>query len=417
MNRTFLRLRHAGATAALMVATATATAADSVTGDPAVGWGEQILRQQPEQAVIAAYDELTRATEEAADNLLGAMGLSLRNENYRVSDDQGDMNWEGGVDMPLKVFRQKQAYRPLYRAYPELKLRHQQWLHWQSVGIARELLNDLVEKQVIFEHAVDAEKQARRLHEVLKTRQQAGDASRLEVLLARRSWSKARGRSVGARADVDRVLRTLGLWGIELDNRAAADLARAGAGNARVTGDVAEIAIHHPRYGWEQARQMVVLARKGLSVWQDKPGMDLYLGAKNDRPRQLPDDTALVLQLRLPFGNSPSYQASLAEQKQLQTRVTAELARLRRELTLAIVEAQLEVRKARELLPLAEDQFKAADAALKMSLGAYQTGEMNLQELLISQQQQLQAKLERALARVRLDRRIRELNQAAGVIQ
>ena len=69
------------------------------------------------------------------------------------------------------------------------------------------------------------------------------------------------------------------------------------------------------------------------------------------------------------------------------------------------------------MLPLSRQQLEAAEKAFALSRRAYDAGDIGLQDLLIVQQQQLQARLEYALAEANVARKTRQLNQANGVFQ
>ncbi len=380
-------------------------------------WQQQIFERQPDQAVIEAYDRLARSSREAAGNVLGNMALTLRHESDALTDDQGVRTWEGGVDLPLKVFDQRAAYDDLARRYPSLRDAHERWLRWQSAGIARALLSDLQERRIRAKNAEDAETQASRLHDLVTLRERTGDASQLDLLLARRHLAQAQALTVAARADLARTVETAALWGIDL-NEADLDRLAADTAEAQAVSEEMEQRIHdHPRYQWLAARNDVESARLELALWQDRPSSELYLGTINDRASGSPSDTALVIELRLPLGANPGYQSAAAQGAQQQRQLDADLARLALQLRQGIVEAQQALTKARQLLPLSRQQLEAAEKAFALSRRAYDAGDIGLQDLLIVQQQQLQARLEYALAEAAVARKTRQLNQANGVFQ
>ena len=380
-------------------------------------WQRQIFEHQPDKAVIEAYERLARSSREAAGNVLGSMTLTLRHESDALTDDQGVRTWEGGIDLPLKVFDQRSAYNDLARRYPSLRDAHERWLRWQSAGIARALLSELQERSIRAKNAEDAEFQARRLHDLVTLRERTGDASQLDLLLAQRHLSQAQALTVAARADLARTIETAALWGIELNeadlDRLATDTPEAQA----VTEEMEQLIHDHPRYQWLATRNHLERARLELALWQDRPGSELYLGTINDRASGSPDDTALVIELRLPLGANPGYQNAAAQGAQQQRQRDADLARLALQLRQGIVEAQQALTKARQLLPLSRRQLEAAEKAFALSRRAYDTGDIGLQDLLIVQQQQLQARLEYALAEAAVAREIRQLSQAYGVLQ
>ena len=380
-------------------------------------WQQQIFERQPDKAVIEAYDRLARSSREAAGNVLGNMALTLRHESDALTDDQGVRTWEGGIDLPLKVFDQRAAYDDLARRYPSLRDAHERWLRWQSAGIARALLSDLQERRIRANNAEDAETQASRLHDLVTLRERTGDASQLDLLLARRHLAQAQALTVAARADLARTVETVALWGIDL-NEADLDRLAADTAEAQAVSKEMEQRIHdHPRYRWLAARNDVERARLELALWQDRPSSELYLGTINDRASGSPSDTALVIELRLPLGANPGYQSAAAQGAQQQRQLDADLARLALQLRQGIVEAQQALTKARQLLPLSRQQLEAAEKAFALSRRAYDAGDIGLQDLLIVQQQQLQARLEYALAEANVARKTRQLNQANGVFQ
>ncbi len=404
-------IRISGLAAVLLLPVA-AGASPSLLGQ----WTSIITRHQPEQRVVAVYDRLGRVTREAGGNLLGSLAFTLRHENDSLTDDQGARSWEGGVDLPLKVFGQRGAFGRLADLYPELRSRHLRWLEWQSAGIARTLLDELLERRIRLDHTLDAEAQAHRLHELVALRERTGDASRLDLLLARRNLSQARAATVGARADLRKAVEAAALWGIELDEEAVRRLDPAPPVPPRLEGDPGELLRQHPRYRWIAARNDLQLGRLDLSLWESRPGSELFFGARRDRADGVSADTALILELRVPLGEAPAWRTASAERDQRRLQLQAELSAAERELRQNLTEARQSVDRAHRLLPVVREQLEAAESALDLSRQAYRAGDIGLQELLIAQRQQLEAQLEYALAEADLARQIRRLNQAAGIL-
>ena len=390
-----------------------ALATTGVDAPLVVDWTRRVLERQPERKLLQGYAELARETRDAGANVLGNLGVSLRHENYRLSDSQGLVTWEGGVDLPLKVLRQKQVFSELVARYPELERAHADWLYWQAAGIARSLYDDLLERRTRRDHAREAQRQSQRLFDVVKTQVEAGDASRLDLLLAERNLSQARRRVVEAEGALRQAIEVARLWGIDVDEPALAALATPPV-PTRV--DAPLQLAEHPHHRWVEQRGAVALARGAIDLWSQRSSTELFVGSRHDALPGGPSDTALLLELRVPLGDNPEYQRARAERDRDRREREAELATTDRELRQRLVEAREALQRWQALLPLARDQYQAARKALALSVQSWKAGEIGLQELLIVQQQENDARLQLGLVRAGLSRRIHAFQQAAGIL-
>ena len=377
-----------------------------------VDWTRRVIARQPEQKLLQGYAQLAQKTREAGGNVLGNLGVNLRHENYRISDDRGLVTWEGGVDLPLKVFRQKRVFAELADRYPDLERAHADWLRWQAAAIARALYDDLLERRIRRDRAREAHRQSQRLFSVVRTRVETGDASRLDLVLAQRNLSRARRKLVEAEGELEQTIKVAGLWGIDVDDSTLAELVVPEAPSLAET----EVRVdEHPQHRWQQQRAAVALARGSIDLWSQRSSTELYLGSKHDALPGGPSDTALLVELRVPLGNNPDYQRAVAERDRERREREAALATTDRELRRKLVEAREALLRWQALLPLAREQYQAARKALELSVQSWQAGEIGLQELLIVQQQENDARLQLGLVRAGLSRRIHAFQQAAGI--
>jgi len=311
------------------------------------------------------------------------------------------------------VFRQKRVFAELADRYPELERAHADWLRWQAAAVARALHDDLLERRIRRDRAREAHRQSQRLFSLVQMRVEAGDASRLDLVLMQRNLSQARRKLVEAEGELEQAIKVARLWGIDLDESTLAALA------VPEVPSLAEKEVRlaeHPQYRWLQHRAAVALASGSVDLWSQRSSTELYLGSRHDALPGAPGDTALLVELRVPLGDNPDYQRAVAERDRERREREAALATTDRELRQKLVETREALVHWQTLLPLAREQYQAARKALALSVQSWQAGEIGLQELLIVQQQENDARLQLGLVEAGLSRRVHAFQQAAGIL-
>jgi len=376
-------------------------------------WSKAILEQQPEKVLTQAYGDLSTQARTAGRNLLGNATGTLIHENGQILGNQGVANWEIGLSLPLKALRQGKVYGKVAEAYAQLSQAQQAYLAWQSRGIARALLNSVVEKAIYASHDVNQLEQAQRLYELVRRQVEAGASSRLDLALARQRLSQAQTRKAASEAALAAALAQLAAWGINLEQADLTALIEAMPVSVDVS-DKERIIAQHPRVRLLEAQRTLGEAEAEKSVWDARSSTEVYIGVKHEAANGVPDDTLVIAELNVPLGQTPDVQLARAQARLTRQQGTTQVALVRRDLTQALIAAEAELTKARAQVAPAVAQLEAAEAALKLSEQAWRQGEIGLRDLLLAQQARLDAALKVALTHFAVQKAIRNLNQQAG---
>jgi outer membrane protein TolC len=143
----------------------------------------------------------------------------------------------------------------------------------------------------------------------------------------------------------------------------------------------------------------------------------LSLGGRRSRDdRAFGADTALQLEVSIPFGLRSQSAPELAASERQVTERLAELHRLRREAERELAGAVLGRAGAAKALQVAERRARLAADALKVAERAFELGETDLAERLRAERRAREAHLDLALRRAEQGQALARLNQALGII-
>jgi len=376
-------------------------------------WSKVILEQQPEKVLTQAYGDLSVQARTAGHNLLGNATGTLIHENGQILGNQGVANWEIGLSLPLKALGQGKVYGKVAEAYVQLSQAQQAYLAWQSRGIARALLNTVVEKAIYASHDVNRLEQAQRLYDLVRRQVEVGASSRLDLALARQRLSQAQAKKAASEAALTAALAQLAAWGINLEQADLTALIEAMPVLVDVS-DKERVIAQHPHVRLLEAQRVLGEAEGEKNVWDARSSTEVYVGVKRETSDGVPDDTLAVVELSVPLGKTPDAQLARAQARLTRRQAAAQVALARRDLTQALIAAEAELTKARAQVAPAVAQLEAAEAALKLSEQAWRQGEIGLRDLLLAQQAKLDAALQVALTHFAVQKAIRNLNQQAG---
>ncbi len=382
--------------------------------DPAVvDWSKTILEHQPEKVLSRVYGQLSDESKKAGRNLLGNASATVLHENGQILGREQVSNWEVGVSFPLKALDQRQVYGAVAEAYGKLAQAQRDFLAWQSRGIARQLLNTVVEKAIYASHDINRLEQAQRLYDLVRHQVKAGARSQLDLALARQRLSQVQAEKAASEAALAAALAQLAAWGVHLEQSDLKALVEAMPVPTDLS-DKASIISRHPQIRWLEAQRALSEAESSKEVWNERNSVEVYTGVIRESAQGTPDDTLITAELSIPLGKAPGYQLAKAQARLIRQQANAQVAVARRDIRQALIAAEAELLKAQAQVKPAADQLKAAEAALQLSEQAWRQGEISLRDLILAQQARLDAALQVALVHFAVQKAVRNLNQQAG---
>jgi outer membrane protein TolC len=403
------------------------TLPEAVTG--ALEQAGQLMRADALRGESAAVRRQAGAWT-AADPAMRLKGLS-----DRFNSDDGAYELEALVELPLWLPGQRRARLELASSLGMRADALARLLRWEITGAVRDAVWEAKLAEVRLRQAHAAHEAAQALEAVVAKRHAAGELARLDLLTAGQETLARQAELTAARAAQEQATAAY----VQLTGRqrlpeppnwpgSAPALPAAATGNA-APGDAADldaaigggrIAVlpdDHPLLaeadaalsGARAERERVLSDRRGNPV--------LSLGGKRTRDaRTLPSDSALQLEVSIPFGLPSQSAPEIAASERTVTERLAELHRLRRAAERELVAAVLGRRGAAAALQVAERRAGLAAAALAVAERAFELGETDLAERLRAERRAREANLDLALRRAEQGQALARLNQALGII-
>lgn len=365
------------------------------------------LQEQRTEATRALAD----ATRKRAALLTAEpVAARLKGVSDAFTGDQGAYELEANLDLPLWLPGQRGARRALADALSTGAESLSRRLRWEMAGRVRETAWAAVLADVQREQAAAALNAARALESTVTRRESAGEAARMDRLIASQETRTLELELADALLGFDHAISAY----VQL------------TGQSKLpdpllekvpTGDDLALPPDHP---------LVLDAQSALAearAERDRVGADgrgtplLSVGAKRVREAYgTGTDHALQLELSIPIASGRYNAPALAAAERDYTDRSATLMDLRRQAELDLRDALIARRGAAERLVLAERRAALAADALALRRRAFELGELDLAELLRAEERAREARLALALCRAEKGRAAARLNQALGVI-
>ncbi|WP_200345335.1 TolC family protein [Halochromatium glycolicum] len=399
--------------------------------------------------------------------------LRLKGLSDRFNSDDGAYELEAFVDLPLWLPGQRRARLELARSLGMGADALTRLLRWEVTGAVRDALWRAKLAEVQQQQARAAYQAATALEAVVAKRFDAGELARLDLLTAEQetlarqaeltaaeaAWEQAKadyvqltGRlslpepanwpsrapsplpspssspssSPASSAPSSSAPGTAPVSGVAFgsaprsaSNRALGPALGPALGRASGRNDASQLMLPDDHPLLAEADAALARARSERDrVASDRRGNPvLSLGGRRSRDdRAFGADTALQLEVSIPFGLRSQSALELAASERQVTERLAELHRLRREAERELAGAVLGRAGAAKALQVAERRARLAADALKVAERAFELGETDLADRLRAERRAREAHLDLALRRAEQGQALARLNQALGII-
>lgn len=367
--------------------------------------------QQQGQRVGALRNEQTAVERQAAGPLAADPALRAKTLSDAFTGDDGAYELEAMVDLPLWMPGQRGARRSVAEALGTQAGALSRYLRWEAAGRVREAAWSAALAQGRLQQAGAALESARALERDIGKRSKAGELARVDLLVAQQETLTREVDLQSAQIDYDRAIQTFVLLtGLPaLPDPLVETAAPVAAGQ--------ELQPDHPLLASSAGAVAQARAERDRVQSQRRGTPTLSLGAKQARAeRGAESDTALQLEVIIPFGLANQAAPALAGAERAYTERFAEQSLTRLEAEHALQEARLGVLGAADALAVAQRRQTLTQDALKLVRRAFDLGESDLTALLQSQERARQASLDLELRRLEQGRAAARLNQALGVV-
>jgi outer membrane protein TolC len=413
--------RRVGAAAALLLlalaAGSVSPAAESdshahvpITVDPTLDWATLIaatLTAHPRGTELAA-----RAAEAAAWTERGRHWLAAAPAFYfsyltdEPLDDFGQLEYEGGVELPLWRGGQRRAVQALAQSNAAASDAAAAALRLEIVGLLRGVLWDTEAAANELAAAGDTVAAAEELLRVVELRNSRGDLSRSDVLLARAALLERRQGVVAAGARlVDAERAYFALTG----------LARRPAQFAEERSTQNELGPSHPLLVLADAEIARARGQAEVVGRETRGNIAVTFGPRREYApfNEVPTDSVAV-GVRVPVGGDHHNGPARAAAARLAASAVAERGLLIRRLELDLHEAEHTLTVLEESSALAMERRELAAQQARMAQIAFAQGEVELRELLRIQESEQVATRDVQRLAIEQRRTVAALNQALG---
>jgi outer membrane protein TolC len=381
-----------------------ATLAEAVTA------ALQVQQQEPR---VGALRQEQAAVDRQASGLLAAdPALRAKTLSDALTGDDGAYELEAMVDLPLWMPGQRAAGRTVAQALGEQAGALGRYLRWEAAGKVREAAWEAAIAQGRLRQAGAALESARALERDIAKRTEAGELARVDLLVAQQDTLAREVDLQAAQIEYDRAIHGyIHLTGLP----ALPEPLREGA-PANLP-DEPELPPGHPLLTNSAGAVAEARAERDRARSARRGNPTLSLGAKQARAaRGEPSDTALQLEVSIPFGLAGQAAPALARAERTYTDRVAEQSLTRVEAEHALHEARLGVLGAADALAVAERRQTLTQEALGLVRRAFDLGESDLTTLLAAQERARQSSLDLEVRRLEQGRATARLNQALGVV-
>ncbi len=367
--------------------------------------------QQQGQRVGALRNEQAAVGRQAAGPLAADPALRAKTLSDALTGDDGAYELEAMVDLPLWMPGQRGARRSVADALGAQAGALSRYLRWELAGRVREAAWDAALGQGRLLQAGAALESARALERDIAKRSGAGELARVDLLVAQQDTLAREVDLQAAQSEYDRAIRAY----VDLTGLPA--LPEPLVETPGSVDDEQELPPDHPLLASSAGAVAQARAERDRVQSQRRGNPTLSLGAKQARgARGAESDTALQLEVSIPFGLANQAAPALAGAERTYTDRLAEQSLTRLEAGNALHQARLGVLGAADALGVAQRRQTLTQDALKLVRRAFDLGESDLTALLLAQERARQANLDLELRRLEQGRAAARLNQAMGVV-
>ncbi len=360
----------------------------------------------PEKSAYTADYRYAEAMGDRAQSFLDAApSVAFSHQTDTLGSDTGMREWEGSVQLPLRLPGLKAAAEQQARSLASVAERGDARWRLEVAGQIRALLASLAEADEAVRLAEKAVKTAEELEAQVQRRLELGDVPRTDLIIAREETLQRRAEARKARLTRSRLAE---------EYRAFTGLTARPADwtEAPARRDWLE---RHPALLAAEASVQASEAKRAMVRERGTPQPTLGMNIRREEDgRDSIDSVGVSVSVPITLGSLRAPQRSGAERDL--TRARSQAAVTERRVGIALRQAEKALAAARNEREMALEHRDLAEESLTLARRAYALGESDLADLLRVRSRALAAERRAAMSGIRLDRTISEFNQAMGIM-
>ncbi len=361
----------------------------------------------PDHAAFSADAMLAESERRQARSPIAesaALGLNYQSDRHR--DRIGLDQQEVSIRLPLWNWGERSATQAWAQARGIETARLQQQFRWQVAGQVREVLWNIALAEQSLTAAQEQQQLLEKLLQQTQRQLQAGDVARFDALLVEQELADVRQQALAAEADLrDAERNYTALTGL---TDLPANFVEAGSGKAELTLD-------HPALIAAAAQVEVAQRAVDAMRYQTDTRPTLSLNLKRERPEQfapITDSAGVAIEWPIDIGGR--HPVRNASANLALTRAQVARQKLLRELEAQLHEVQHQLAVFRERFVEAQRGNALAEQQWQMQQQAFRSGEIGLQELLLTERRYFSARSRHQQLQIEQGRLIARFNQIVG---
>lgn len=369
---------------------------------------QQVVKLQPEQALIHAQSFMVKAKQAMADSWLPqAPSVSLYHQNDTLGSGRNERDWQAELELPIWLPKQK-ATRGMIADQAQTTYTSQQAsVEMLAAGLLRDALWDIALNRNEVSLFQEKMQTAQALEDDVAKAVKGGEMAKTDLMLVQQETLNAQRNLVRATAELMHAhFRYMQLTGLhEMPTQFDETQSKLDSFESSPL--------------WLAAQEKVKLAssERDLSMVERRDNPQLILNARNAQGAFDHDyNQSLGLRIKIPLQAEVRSAPLLAASEQVLGEALSYQASLKRELANSMHEAEHNLFVSQQELDIAAKQNAIAQDSAKLALKAFKLGEIDLFQLLRAQTQAFEA--ERIYSRRQLTEKwdIAKYNQAVGVL-
>ncbi|MCB1924789.1 MAG: TolC family protein [Gammaproteobacteria bacterium] len=389
----------------------TASSAASMAAAPAPSLAEMVTTAASHNSGMALAEAergVASALQSKAEQpFAGAPTANLKYQTDAVGSGTGYREWEGGIEVPLWLPGQSDAYAREAERTRSVSDTMQAAYRLQVSGDVRDRLWSAAIARSEAQQAHAALAAARTLLDDVQRRVGAGELPRSDRLLAEKAVLEREEAAQLADTRAGQLGERFRLYtGMPLPDQLPQETA---AADVNLTPDHPQLRLSRDRVEQARARRDRVskTRRSSPSVWLGGKSSQAVAGSGYD--------SAVGIELSVPFGGSAHTAPELATAEAELTRAQVDHANAQRAVEDELAQAKLELERAKAAVGQTQRRRDLAEQSLTLSQRAFALGETDLIRLLQVQADALAARHDLDIRELERDRAVSRLNQALGV--
>ncbi len=366
---------------------------------------------------LAQKQQINANLDLANARFAGAKSIRLNHQNDVFGSGDGLQEWEGSIDMPLWLPKQKQQQLALSDKLSAELPAYKQYIRLQASEKVRELVWAVVLANNELQQAHQVWQSAQKLEHDVAMRVKAGDLAGSEHLLVSTNVMKMQGHYLLAQAELEHALESYFFFTGETDLPESYDEILDEASTIHSEHHQAKVGQDHPLLVMLEQKINTLRTQQDLAYYTGAVNPSLSVGVRHERgDNNEKFNNSIGLGISFALDNDVYQRPAIADAAK--NLADAEIGRQQaeRELNIILFSGLHDLETIQNQLVLVNEQNRTTQRYLALQQRAFDLGEIDLVSLLRSQALANEASNRKQTLEVNIKKMIAHVNQSLGIL-